>query len=94
MSDRSALICILIHSLAAVSPSMTLLEEVRDQLQGPVWINADILSGPRGSATPLDPHVFLQEVAQKSENDVLSLGWTTGWDVDADNPGKNVTTLH
>ncbi len=57
-----------------------------------MWINADILPGPRGTATPLDPHVFLQEVAQKSENDVLSLGWTTGWDVDADNPGKNVTT--
>ncbi len=80
-------------SLAAVSPSMTLLEEVRDQLQGPVWINADILPGPRGTAAPLDPHVFLQEVVQKSENDVLSLGWTTGWDVDADNPGKNLTTL-
>lgn len=81
-------------SLAAVSPSMTLLEEVRDQLQGPVWINADILPGPRGSATPLDPHLFLQEVAQKSENDVLSLGWTTGWDVDGDNPGYSWEMIH
>uniref|UniRef100_A0A671KHC5 Protein FAM151B-like n=1 Tax=Sinocyclocheilus anshuiensis TaxID=1608454 RepID=A0A671KHC5_9TELE len=80
-------------SLTAVSPSMILLEEVRDQLQGPVWINADILPGPGGKATPLDPHVVLQEVAQRSENDVLSLGWTTGWDVDADNPGKK-TMVH
>ncbi|XP_073697331.1 protein FAM151B [Garra rufa] len=81
-------------SLAAVSPSMILLEEVRDQLQGPVWINADILPGPGGKATPLDPHVCLKEVAQRSENDVLSLGWTTGWDVNADNPGYSWEMVH
>lgn len=89
MTDQ---LVILIHSLAAVSQSMILLEEVRDQLQGPVWINADVLPGPGGKATPLDPHVFLQEVAQRSENDVLSLGWTTGWDVDVDNRGKKIVT--
>lgn len=71
---------------------MILLEKVRDQLQGPVWINADVLPGPGGKATPLDPLVFLQEVAQRSENDVLSLGWTTGWDANVDNPGKKTLT--
>lgn len=81
-------------SLAAVSQSMTLLEEVRDQLKGPVWINADILAGPGGKATPVDPHVFLQEVAQRSENDVLSLGWTTGWTADVDNPGYSWEMVH
>ncbi|XP_048043540.1 protein FAM151B isoform X1 [Megalobrama amblycephala] len=81
-------------SLAAVSRSMILLEEVRDQLQGPVWINADVLPGPGGKATPLDPHVFLQEVAQRSENDVLSLGWTTGWDVNVDNHGYSWEMVH
>ncbi|XP_055055095.2 protein FAM151B [Misgurnus anguillicaudatus] len=80
-------------SLAAVSPSMTLLEEIRDQLQRPVWINADILPGPGGKATPLDPKVFLQEVSQKSD-DVLSLGWTTGWDADVDNPGYSWEMVH
>lgn len=89
MADQ---LVILIHSLAAVSQSMILLEKVRDQLQGPVWINADVLPGPGGKATPLDPHVFLQEVAQRSENDVLSLGWTTGWDANVDNPGKKTVT--
>lgn len=81
-------------SLAAVSQSMSLLEEVRDQLKGPVWINADILPGPGGKATPVDPHVFLQEVAQRSENDVLSLGWTTGWTADVDNPGYSWEMVH
>lgn len=75
-------------SLTAVSPSVILLQEVRDQLQGPVWINADILPGPGGKATPLDPKVFLKEVSLRSD-DVLSLGWTTGWDANVDNPGKN-----
>ncbi|XP_077097118.1 protein FAM151B isoform X1 [Siphateles boraxobius] len=81
-------------SLAAVSQSMILLEEVRDRLLGPVWINADVLPGPGGKATPLDPYVFLQEVARRSENDVLSLGWTTGWNVDVDNRGYSWEMVH
>lgn len=67
---------------------MALLDKVRDQLKGPVWINADILPGPGGMATPLDAQGFLQAVAMKAEGDVLSLGWTTGWSPNIDNPGK------
>lgn len=67
---------------------MALLDKVRDQLKGPVWINADILPGPGGTATPLDARAFLQAVALKGEGDVLSLGWTTGWSPNTDNPGK------
>ncbi|XP_036454717.1 protein FAM151B isoform X2 [Colossoma macropomum] len=74
-------------SLAAVEPSMALLEDARVQLEGPVWINADILPGPGGHATPLDTQAFLQAVALRAEGDVLSLGWTTGWSPDTDNPG-------
>lgn len=74
-------------SLEAVGESMALLDEVRDQLTGPVWINADILPGPGGTATPLDAQAFLQAVAMKAEGDVLSLGWTTGWSPNTDNPG-------
>ncbi|KAL6465975.1 hypothetical protein MHYP_G00261080 [Metynnis hypsauchen] len=74
-------------SLAAVETSMALLEQARAKLEGPVWINADILPGPGGLATPLDAQAFLQEVALRAEGDVLSLGWTTGWSPDTDNPG-------
>ncbi|TRY65920.1 hypothetical protein DNTS_026617 [Danionella cerebrum] len=54
-------------SLAAVSPSMSLLDEVRDQLKGPVWINADVISGPGGKAVPLDPHGYNWEVVHQME---------------------------
>lgn len=69
---------------------MALLDKVRDQLKGPVWINADILPGPGGTNTPLDAQAFLQAVAMKAEQDVLSLGWTTGWSPNTDNPGKTL----
>ncbi|KAM4610816.1 protein FAM151B isoform 1-T3 [Polymixia lowei] len=74
-------------SLEAVAPSMVLLEEVWAQLKSPVWINADILPGPRGKATPLDPQIFLGAVGHCSNDVVFSLGWTTGWTADTDNPG-------
>lgn len=67
---------------------MALLDKVRDQLKGPVWINADILPGPGGTAIPLDAQAFLQAVAMKGERDVLSLGWTTGWSPNTNNPGE------
>lgn len=84
----------MLSSLEAVEPSMVLLEEARAQLKGPVWINADILPGPGGRATPLDSQAFLQAVTSRAEGDVLSLGWTTGWSPDADNPGKSYWTLY
>ncbi|KAJ8380676.1 hypothetical protein SKAU_G00014540 [Synaphobranchus kaupii] len=74
-------------SLQAVAPSMGLLEEVRRQLHGPVWINADILPGPGGKGTPLGPQAFLEAVGPGHPGDVLSLGWSTGWSPDTDNPG-------
>ncbi|XP_076855115.1 protein FAM151B [Brachyhypopomus gauderio] len=74
-------------SLPAVEPSMALLEEARARLKGPVWLNADVLPGPGGKATPLDAQAFLQAVALGAQEDVLSLGWTTGWSQDSDNPG-------
>ncbi|KAJ8285540.1 hypothetical protein GJAV_G00027980 [Gymnothorax javanicus] len=74
-------------SLQAVKPSMRLLEAVRGQLRGPVWINADILSGPGGKNVPLDPQAFLEAVGPAHLGDVLSLGWTTGWSPNTENPG-------
>ncbi|NWV36997.1 F151B protein, partial [Grantiella picta] len=48
-------------SLAAVGPSLELLGRA-GQLDRPVWLNGDILPGPRGSLTPLDAHTFLATV--------------------------------
>ncbi|XP_041957914.1 protein FAM151B [Alosa sapidissima] len=74
-------------SLQAVAPSMVLLEQVRHELQAPVWINADILPGPGAKATPLEPQAFLDALGVGAQNAVLSLGWTTGWSPNTDNPG-------
>ncbi|KAL0978994.1 hypothetical protein UPYG_G00179040 [Umbra pygmaea] len=75
-------------SLQAVAPSMALLDDFRSELRGPVWINADILPGPGGKAMPLDPKEFVKAVVTPvSHGDILSLGWTTGWAADTENPG-------
>ncbi|NXD05062.1 F151B protein, partial [Certhia familiaris] len=46
-------------SLAAVGPSLELLELLGQPLDVPVWLNGDILPGPCGSCAPLDAHAFL-----------------------------------
>ncbi|KAK2837051.1 hypothetical protein Q5P01_014263 [Channa striata] len=74
-------------SLDAVSPSVALLEEVLRDWSPPVWVNADILSGPGGKARPLEPRAFLSAVTVLPTHTVLSLGWTTGWTAGTVNPG-------
>lgn len=45
----------------------------------PVWINADIISGPvNASTTPVDPVRFLNG-SRLFSNSVLSIGWTTDY---------------
>lgn len=78
-------------SLEAVSPSVVLLEEVLADLSRPLWINADILSGPGGRARPLEPQAFLSAVRTLPTDTVLSLGWTTGWTAGADIPGEDTS---
>ncbi|KAJ3604408.1 hypothetical protein NHX12_029149 [Muraenolepis orangiensis] len=73
------------------------LEEVRtaDRNKGikldfksvPVWLNADILPGPGGKAAPLDARAFLEAAGCGASPVVLSLGWTSGWSAETDNPG-------
>ncbi|XP_070690380.1 protein FAM151B [Pempheris klunzingeri] len=81
-------------SLEAVSPSVVLLEEVLAEPSRPVWINADILSGPGGQARPLEPQAFLSAVTTLPTHTVLSLGWTTGWTAGADNSGYTWDMVH
>lgn len=74
-------------SLEAVCTSVGLLEEVLAELSCPMWINADVLSGPGGQARPLEPQAFLSALRILPTNTVLSLGWTTGWTADKESQG-------
>lgn len=74
-------------SLDAVAPSMQILDQTWARSSRPVWLNADVLPGPGGVASPLDSGKFLSALEPLSEDTVLSLGWTTGWTKGAENPG-------
>ncbi|KAG8011592.1 hypothetical protein GBF38_003839 [Nibea albiflora] len=81
-------------SLEAVSSSVLLLEGLLAEPSRPIWINADILPGPGGQATPLEPQAFLSAVRILPTHTVLSLGWTTGWTAGKDNPGYSWDMVH
>lgn len=76
-------------SLAAVRASMLLLDNVKQHLQRPVWINADILPGPNGSSKVVDAKAFLDTVTSFFPDVTFSLGWTTGWHPEKVNEGNN-----
>ncbi|NXB37688.1 F151B protein, partial [Eulacestoma nigropectus] len=65
-------------SLEAVGPSLELLGQLGQPLDRPVWLNGDVLPGPRGSRAPLDARAFLGAVTSSCPDATLSLGWTTG----------------
>lgn len=70
---------------------MLLLEEVLADWNRPVWVNADILSGPGGQARPVEPQAFLSTVRTLPTHIVLSLGWTTGWTAGTDILGEDIS---
>ncbi|XP_007433748.1 protein FAM151B [Python bivittatus] len=63
-------------SLAAVNPAMKLLGDIK--LRQPVWMNSDILPGPKGNNPVVDAKGFLDTVISFFPDVTLSLGWTTG----------------
>ncbi|XP_013771445.1 protein FAM151B isoform X2 [Pundamilia nyererei] len=81
-------------SMEAVSTSLVLLQEVLTEPYRPVWINADIFSGPGGQIGPLEHHTFLSGMTHLPSHTVLSLGWTTGWTAGTDNPGYSWDMVH
>ncbi|OWK59650.1 Protein FAM151B [Lonchura striata] len=66
------------HSLAAVGPSLELLGQVGQRLARPVWLNGDVVPGPRGDRAPLDARAFLRATTACCPDATLSLGWSTG----------------
>ncbi|XP_076995428.1 protein FAM151B isoform X3 [Tamandua tetradactyla] len=80
-------------SLAAVEPSMMLLENVKRHLQRPVWINADILPGPNGNSRVVEAKPFIDTVTSFFPDVTFSLGWTTGWHPQKANEGYSWTMV-
>ena len=76
--------------MAAVEPSMMLLENVKRHLKRPVWINADVLPGPNGNSRVVDAKPFIDTVTSFSPDVTFSLGWTTGWHPEKVNEGDNL----
>lgn len=74
-------------SLAAAQASMLFLDNVKQHLQRPVWINADVLPGPNGSSKVVDAKAFLDTVTSFFPDVTFSLGWTTGWHPEKVNEG-------
>jgi len=66
--------------LAIVKQSLEILKQNRDELTFPLWLNADILSGPGGSRTPVDANTFLSLCKEYFPDATLSVGWTTGYE--------------
>ena len=70
----------------AVEPCLRLLQEAVARAgwrwTHPIWLNADIFTGPGGQPSKFDAEQFLLQVHSSSlPNTSLSLGWTTGWSV-------------
>jgi hypothetical protein len=68
---------------------MLFLDNMKQHLQRPVWINADILPGPNGSSKVVDAKAFLDTVTSFFPDVTFSLGWTTGWHPEKVNEGDN-----
>lgn len=63
-------------SLDAVRPALKIVQEKRDKIKGPIWLNADIMQGPSARQTRIPARDFLDAIAEFPEA-TLSLGWTT-----------------
>lgn len=67
-------------SIEVFQNSLPLLKELWSTMKYPVWINADIFSGPleNTATTPVDADAFFDGI-KDLPNAVLSIGWTTRW---------------
>ena len=66
---------------AAVGPCLATLASLPIPDRMPIWLNADVLPGPRGRPPVFDAVTFVQECsafARRPGGALLSVGWTTG----------------
>ncbi|KAH8281711.1 hypothetical protein KR054_002429 [Drosophila jambulina] len=70
-------------SIEVFEGSLDILDENIPNMTYPIWINADILSGPveQNKSVPVDPDRFFAG-CMRYKQAVLSIGWTTNWGAD------------
>merc|ERR1712226_798997 len=65
-------------ALDVLQPSLEILASFKDRIFIPLFLDADILSGPDGGSTLVDAHQFLTRCERFLPGATLSVGWTTG----------------
>ena len=64
-------------SIGAANASLYVLQDFKDSLPFPVWLNADVLRGPNSVTTPVNATAFLEIVQTMFPDVTISPGWTT-----------------
>ncbi|XP_002014551.2 protein FAM151B [Drosophila persimilis] len=67
-------------SIDVFEGSLDILDATIPSMSYPIWINADIISGPvdQNKTVPVDPNRFFAG-CMRYKQAVLSIGWTTNW---------------
>ncbi|XP_061399046.1 protein FAM151B [Musca vetustissima] len=73
-------------SIEVFEGALKTLEDKIPEMTYPIWLNADIISGPvnQNNTIPVDPQRFFAG-SSKFPQAVLSIGWTTKWSSDFNN---------
>ncbi|XP_019895288.2 protein FAM151B isoform X2 [Musca domestica] len=73
-------------SIEVFEGALKTLEAKIPEMTYPIWLNADIISGPvnQNNTIPVDPQRFFAGSSQFPQA-VLSIGWTTRWSSDYNN---------
>ena len=68
-------------SLESVAPALEILKMKHEEgkITQPVWLNADILTGPNTIAKGRNAKNVLKIIDETFPECTLSIGWTTGW---------------
>ncbi|GLV40037.1 uncharacterized protein CBL_10934 [Carabus blaptoides fortunei] len=66
-------------TIEAFEKSTEILKNITQSADYPIWLNADIVSGPVNASTkPVDANKFLK-MCQEFPKNALSIGWTTAY---------------
>ena len=75
-------------SVGVLEPAMEVLNKSRHLFNQPVWLNADIFTGPNTNKSGVNSTEFRRIILANFPESTLSIGWTTGW-----NSSENATNV-